>query len=556
MSLRQRLARMIGGESRSIENPNVPLTAEQLVSVLDLGPSAAGVTVNEQTATAHATVMSCVKILAETLAMLPLKVYERVEPRGRSMAVDHPIYQLLHDKPNPELSSFIFREMLQAHLGLWGNAYAEIESTKGGRIIALWPIAPWRVEVVRVNGQKGFVVSMADGSRVPLASDRVLHIPGFGYDGLKGLSPIGTIRQSIGLAIAAEMFGAKLFANDARPGGIITRPKEVQALSPEAAKAFKESWEAAHQGLNRAHRVAILEEGMQWQQMGIPPNDAQFLETRTYQRREICGFYRVPVHMVGDLERATFSNIEQQGIDFVTHTMGPWLSRWEAVLMDLFSEADRQRYYAEFLVTALLKGDQAARAAYYTQRFNIGSLSPNDIRELENENPVPGGDTYFVQGAYVPIEQAKAPKAPAAPVPPDPTAARALLLDVGERMAKRQADQLRKLHKKGENEWIPALESHEIDYKNALSRALTPVFETFFSAGPSEMRGLALVASAVASQFAASKSAEIRSNLAALGHADAEKALETWESEQRERVADGALAFLSSLLPAPERKAA
>jgi HK97 family phage portal protein len=549
LSLRQRLAALIGGEKRTLENPLTPLTAEQLVSYLDLAPAQSGVNVTAIRAANQATVISCVKILAETLAMLPLKTYERLQPRGRAVAFQHPTYTLLHDRANPELPAFIFREVMQAHLGLWGNAYAEIETTRAGKIIALWPIAPWKVEVRRENAEKYYIVSLNNGSRVALGADRVMHVPGFDYrDGLQGISPIASMREAIGLAIATETFGAKWFGSGARPGGIITRPKEVPALSVPAAKAFKESWEQAHSGLSNAQRVAILEEGMQWQQTGIPPDDSQFLETRLFQKREIAGWYRVPLHMLADLERATFSNIEQQGIDFVTHTMGPWLSRWEAVVnYDLFSEADRATYYAEFLVTALLRGDQAARAAYYTQRFNVGSISPNDIRELENENPIEGGDRYFVQGAYVPLDKIDAfldRKAAQPTTPTDPSkspqanAARALFRDIGERMARRQVEQLKKAHKKGESEWRTALDTHLTDHKSAISRAISPALEAFFGAGGAEL----------AMQFAELEIAEHRNDLTMNGYSAVAATLSAWETPQTEAFTDRALRFVSDFM--------
>jgi HK97 family phage portal protein len=410
-------------EARNIENPNTPITGIQLAEILAGGNvSTAGVTVTQERATSTTTFIACVKILAETIGMLPLPVY-RVKNRGRERAPEHPIYQLLHNRPNPELSPFLFREMLQGHLALRGNAYAEIETNNAGEIIGLWPLLPHRVQPIRENGEKKYVVQLNSGASVSLRSDQVMHIPAFGYDGIQGYSPLTVLRHALGLAIATEEFGARFFGNGSRPGGVITRPKEAPKWSPDAKSSFKRSWEEAHAGLTNSQRVAILEEGMDWKQIGISPDDSQFLQTRGFQVTEIARFFRIPLHMLGHLERSSFNNIEQQSIDFIQHAVGPWMARWESVINhDLFDEADRGTYYAQFLVTALLRGDSAARSAYYRQRFAMGTYSQNDIRELENEDPIPGGDRYFVPMNMVPSDRlddwVTAQIAKGAPAPP------------------------------------------------------------------------------------------------------------------------------------------
>lgn len=397
---------MTESRSGSPENPSTSLAnpASWLVDWATGGASPAGVVVNEQKAMHHSIVASCVKILAETLAMLPLPVYRRL-PRGRETAREHPLYRLLHDRPNPELTSFAYRELVQTHLGFRGNAYAEIEYAKSGKILALWPLTPSRVTPFRRDGEKRFSIELPNGGKTVLGSDRVMHVMGFGYDGLQGLSPVGLARNAIGLSLAAEEFGSRFFGNGARPGGIITRPPGQAKLSEPAKENLRSSFERKHEGLSNAHRVAILEEGTTFAPLGVNPDDAQFLETRKFQKEEICGWYRIPPHLVANLDRSTNNNIEQQSLEFIIYTMQPWLTRHEQVMnWDLVSEDERGEIYAEFNVDGLLRGDVTARGEYYTKLFNIGVLSRNDIRERDNMNPVEGGDRYFVQGALVPVD--------------------------------------------------------------------------------------------------------------------------------------------------------
>lgn len=333
----------------SPENPRTSLADPDswLWDALGARRSDTGVAVNERTAMQSTAVFACVRVLAETLASLPLPVYRRIG-NGKEIARDHPNYRILHDRTNPEMSSFTFRETLQGHLALWGNAYAEIETAKSGRVLALWPLRPDVTRPFRLpNGQRAFRTTI-DGEQIELPEDRVMHIPALGFDGLLGYSPVALFRQSIGLALATEEFGAKFFGNGSRPGGILTHPGK---LNKDAKERLKEGWTAAYGGLTNAQRVAVLEEGVTWTQLGIPPEEAQFLETRKFQVTEIARIYRVPPHMLADLERATFSNIEHQSIDFVVHTVRPWLVRWEqAMAWSLFSERDQGVAFAEFQV--------------------------------------------------------------------------------------------------------------------------------------------------------------------------------------------------------------
>lgn len=351
-------------------------------------------------------VYACVRILAETVASLPLPVYERLPIGGKARAPTHSLYTVLHDVANPEMSAFSLRETMQAHLALWGNAYAEIVRDAGGRVRELWPIAPNLVTVNRstVTKELLYSVQLPDGTQKPMSAGQILHIPGLGFDGIKGLAPIGYARQSIGLALATEEFGARFFGNGTNLGGIAKHPGK---LSEQGSKNLRESINEKYSGISKSHRIMLLEEGMEFEKLGIPPEDAQFLETRKFQLNEIARIYRVPPHMIGDLERATFSNVEQQSIDFVVHTIRPWLVRWEkSIMLKLLTPDERRRYFAEFVVDGLLRGDIKSRYEAYAVGRQNGWLSANDIREMENLNAIEGGDIYLVNGNMIPADQA------------------------------------------------------------------------------------------------------------------------------------------------------
>lgn len=353
--------------------------------------SGSGIVVSEDKAMAYSAFYACVKVIAETIASLPLPVYERLE-RGKRKAQDHPLYPLLHDIANPEMTAFQFRETLQAHALTWGNGFAQ-KVYSNGWVKELWPLRPDRMTIRRVNKMLVYEYRGDEGSPLKLESKDVFHLPGLGFDGLQGYSPIAKAREAIGLGLAAEQFGGRFFANDARPGVILRHPGH---LSDEAFERIKKSWEDTHKGSDRAHKAALLEEGMDVTTIGIPPEDAQFLGIRKFQVSEIARMFRIPPHMIGDLEHATFSNIEHQAIEFVVHCIRPWLVRWEQQMMlRLFEAKDRAKYFPEFAVEGLLRGDiQTRYQAFSTARQN-GWMSANDVRELENQNPIEGGDEYW-----------------------------------------------------------------------------------------------------------------------------------------------------------------
>ena len=333
------------------------------------GGTTSGKAVTERSAMQMTAVYSCVRILAEAVAGLPLHLYRYKEDGGKEKALDHPLYLLLHDEPNPEMSSFVFRETLMTHLLLWGNAYAQIIRNGKGEVIALYPLMPNRMVVDRdIHGQLYYQYTRSTeeaptmkGVTVNLPPSDVLHIPGLGFDGLVGYSPIAMAKNAIGMAIACEEYGAKFFANGAAPGGVLEHPGTIK--DPQRVR---ESWQSTFGGSGNSNKIAVLEEGMKYTPIGISPEQAQFLETRKFQINEIARIFRVPPHMVGDLEKSSFSNIEQQSLEFVKYTLEPWLVRWEqSIQRTLFSPEEKKRYFAKFNVEGLLRGDYASRMSGY-----------------------------------------------------------------------------------------------------------------------------------------------------------------------------------------------
>ena len=378
------------------------------------GPSTSGKLVTERSSMQMTAVYACVRVLAEAVAGLPLHLYRYTDEGSKEKAVDHPLYFLLHDEPNPEMTSFVFRETAMTHLLLWGNSFSQIIRNGKGEVVALYPLMPNRMTVDRDD--KGrlyyeYQVSQDDApvngkkSSVILLPSDVLHIPGLGFDGLVGYSPIAMAKNAIGMSIACEEYGAKFFANGATPGGILEHPGTLK----DPAKV-RESWESAFGGSANSNRVAVLEEGMKYTPISISPNEAQFLETRKFQLDEIARIFRVPPHMIGDLEHATFSNIEEQSLEFVKYTLDPWLTRWEQGMgRALLLPEEKSRYFVKFNVDGLLRGDYESRMNGYSVGIQNGFMCPNDVRELENMDMIPdekGGNTYMVNGNMMPLDRA------------------------------------------------------------------------------------------------------------------------------------------------------
>ena len=373
-----------------------------------MGPTEAGKTVNERSAMQLTAVYACVRILAEAVAGLPLHLYRCGRNGSKEKAVEHPLYFLLHDEPNPEMTSFVFRETLMTHLLLYGNCYCQIIRDGRGQVAALYPLMPNQMSVDRDEKGQIYYTYVRSGEKaatmnhgtVYLLPEDVLHIPALGFDGLVGYSPIAMAKNTIGMGLACEEYGAKFFANGAAPSGVLEHPGTVKDIS-----RLRESWNAIYGGSRNAGKVAILEEGMHYSPISISPNEAQFLETRKFQVDEIARIFHVPPHMIGDLERSTFSNIEQQSLEFVKYTLNPWVCRWEqALTRSLLSPREKREYCIKFNVDGLLRGDYQSRMNGYAVGRQNGWMSANDIRELENLDRIPaeqGGDLYLVNGNMI-----------------------------------------------------------------------------------------------------------------------------------------------------------
>ena len=379
------------------------------------GGTTSGKAVTERSAMQMTAVYSCVRILAEAVAGLPLNLYHYTGDGGEEKAIGHPLYLLLHDEPNPEMSSFVFRETLMTHLLLWGNAYAQIIRNGKGEVVALYPLMPNKMTVDRdERGQLYYSYQRSNDEAVRskdqtviLRPSDVLHIPGLGFDGLVGYSPIAMAKNAIGMAIACEEYGAKFFANGAAPGGVLEHPGTIK--DPQRVR---ESWQSTFGGSGNANKIAVLEEGMKYTPIGISPEQAQFLETRKFQINEIARIFRVPPHMVGDLEKSSFSNIEQQSLEFVKYTLEPWVIRWEqSIQRTLLTQEEKSAYFVKFNLEGLLRGDYQSRMNGYATARQNGWMSANDIRELENLDRIPaeeGGDLYLINGNMLPLKQAGA----------------------------------------------------------------------------------------------------------------------------------------------------
>ena len=387
------------------ENRNMDQKTADFIKGVDLDTgqqSNSGVDVDEESALKISTVYACVKVISETIASLPLNLLKELTNGDSEKAKQHPLYSILKDVPNSEMSSFTFREMLMTNLLLWGNAYALIKRNRNGEITELYPLKSKNMVVERdatTNAIK-YTYTNNRGITKTYTPKQIFHIPAFSFDGIIGVSPITYAREAMGLALATEEFGARFFGNGARPGGVLEHPGVLK--DPEK---LRESWNKVYQGTANSHKVAVLEEGMKYHEIGMSPEDSQFLQTRSFQITEICRIFRVPPHMVGDLSRSTFSNIEHQSIDFVVHTIRPWLVRWEqAIARALLSEEERTIYFAKFNVDGLMRGDFVTRMNGYAIARQNGWMSANEIRALENMNKIPadqGGDLYLLNGNMI-----------------------------------------------------------------------------------------------------------------------------------------------------------
>ncbi|MFZ3578810.1 phage portal protein [Virgibacillus sp. DJP39] len=371
-----------------------------------MGPSVSGKMVNERSSMQTTAVFACVRIIAETVGSLPLHTF-KYTGEGKEKVYDHPLYKILHDEPNQEMTSFTIRETMMTHLLLWGNAYCQIIRNGRGDVMALYPLLPDKMTVDRDGKGQLYYAYRKEGTTHYLGPDEVLHIPGLGFDGIMGYSPVALAKNAIGLNIAAEEYGGKFFANNATPSGILSTAGTIKDPTK-----VRDAWQATYGGSGRSSKVAVLEDGLQYQAISMPNSDAQFLETRKFQIEEICRIFQVPPHMVADLSKSSFSNIENQSISFVVHTIRPWLVRIEqAIDRKLFKESEKGQLFVSFNASALMRGDYKSRMDGYSIGIQNGFFSVNDVRRMENLDPIAteeGGDLYLTNGNMLPLKMAGA----------------------------------------------------------------------------------------------------------------------------------------------------
>ena len=380
----------------SLANPD-----EFLIRAFGGAESKSGVSVTPESALTNTAVLAAIERLSRAVATLPLMIYRRLPNGGRERDTSHRLWPLLHDAPNEEHTALEFRQFQMASLLLRGNSFSFVERNGAGDAKALWPLRSDQISTERVKGSVVYTWTPSTGKGRPFAGNKIHHLRGLSRNGLIGLSPISLARESVGLGLAAEEFGSRFFSGGANAGSVLTHPG---LLSDPAAKRLKDSFDASHTGLSNSHKTILLEEGTGWEKTSVDPRDAQFIELRKFQTRDAARIFGVQPHLIADLDNATFTNIESQGIEFVVYTLAYWLKMFEqSIQRDLFSEADRKTHFVEFLVEGLLRGDVAARGEFYNKLFQMGALSPNEIRARENLNPVPGGDTRYVPLNMAPV---------------------------------------------------------------------------------------------------------------------------------------------------------
>jgi HK97 family phage portal protein len=380
----------------SLSNPD-----QWFINMVNGNPTSSGVRVDEDEALSLSTVFAAVRIISETLGSVPVKLYERVAERTKRDARNNVIYQLLHDEPNEEQTPLEFYEMVQGFAELAGTGYAEIIRDGTGRGREMWPIPTQRVTPIRLrSGSLVYRVTYPNGPDRTIPYEDMLTVRGFSRDGVSGLKVVDTMREPLGIAKALDMFAGSYFGNGAEPGGIIKSPKK---LTDDAKKRLKDGWQARHGGASKRNRVALLEEGIEWIATTVDPEKSQAMEARKFSVNEVARIFNLPPHILKDLERATFSNVEQQALDFVTVSMRPRFVRFaQALEKKLILPSQRSRLYIEHVIEALLVGDIKTRFDSYAVGKQNGWLSANDIREKENQNPIEGGDEYLVQVNMIP----------------------------------------------------------------------------------------------------------------------------------------------------------
>lgn len=379
-----------------------PISEQDFARYLGGGETWAGMDIDRTTVLGISAVYAAVRIISETIGSLPLITYRRI-PGGKERAENHHIYDLLHLSPNPEQTPMQFKETMQGHICLLGNAYAYKVLNGRGEVTELWPLDPEKMRMKRISGKLKYIYTR-DGEETRLSRDEIFHVAGMGYDGMMGYAPLEIAKNTYGQALAMHRFGSEFFKNSGTPGGYISLPQGVKLQNEAAITRLKSSWEDKHKDWGNKHRIGVLENGGEFKTVTIPPEHAQFIQTMKFSVTDIARIYRLPPPMLADLERSTYSNIEFQGIEFIVHSMGPWFVRWEQTARtQLVPDRDRSEIFSEFLVNALLKGDIKSRYEAYRIGREIGVLSGNEIRAFENMNPVDGGDELYVPLNWMPL---------------------------------------------------------------------------------------------------------------------------------------------------------
>lgn len=368
------------------------------------GQSTSGKNVTVDAALQLSTVWACVRLLSETVSTLPLKLYRRQPDGSRTVATDHPLYRVLCISPNAEMTPGRFMLMIVASLALRGNAFVE-KKLIGSRIVALVPLLPQHMRVKRQpNGRLEYIYN-ENGTERPIPEKNLMHIRGFGLDGVCGIMPVKAGREVLGAAMSADEAAARVFAQGLQASGVLTN--ESGALKPEQREQLRQSL-AAFAGSKNAGKLMVLEAGLKYQGITMNPEAAQMLETRAFQIEEICRWFRVPPFMVGhtDKQSSWASSVEGQNLQFLTNTLRPLLDNIEQeIIRCLIGEAEAETVYAEFSVEGLLRADLAARREWYASALQNGWMNRNTVARLENQPLIPGGDVYTVQSNLMPLDQ-------------------------------------------------------------------------------------------------------------------------------------------------------
>ena len=492
------MERIKGFISRALSLSGGNLKDPRLNELFGGASTDSGVSVTPDTALTYSAVYAAVRCIAESVSSLPLNYYERLPAGGKAHAKANPLHHLLHDEPNPEMTSLQWREASMAHLLLHGNSYTEIVRDLEGNAVELWPIDPTMVAPKRTDS--GELYYELNRGKNFITANNMLHIPGLSFDGISGVSPITLARQSLGLSMAIEQFGAGYFGRGARPGGVLTFPGQ---LSPEARQNLRRSFEELHAGGANSHRVALLEAGLKWEAIGVPPDDSQFLQSREFQIIEVARWFNLPPNKLKDLSKTSYNSLEQMEISFVVDTLRPWLVRWEQQLnRKLIRPKDRGSYFFEHNVDGMLRGDQASRYTAYSVGRNWGWLSVNEIREKENMNPIDGGDVYMQPMNMQAINTAPTaapatdpslvavPTPPTLPNPPPPTLPATtptrshesiilrLLDDAGERLQSVECSAVKRFANKPA-EFLTKLDHFCAEHRARVTSAYAPVLEAF-----------------------------------------------------------------------------